>query len=290
MPKRMDDYKWILGSLFSTREEFKAAIITYAIHNGRDLRWIKNDKTRVRVGCKDGCEWLAYCAKLPDEDTWQLRKLVDKHSCSLVYRVKMMNSAWLGNKLLNTVRENPKIKLTDICNKAHEKWNAGVSKMKASRARRAAIDMVDGSFKDQYTRLYDYAHELLRSNPNSTIKMNVQPTEQQQPTDNVDEIVYRPLLPSFQRMYIGLHGCKQSFLRCRPIIGLDGCFLKGYFGGQILAAVGRDPNEQMLPIAFAVVDGETKDSWAWFLDLLVNDLGGPQVCKEFTFISDQQKV
>jgi hypothetical protein len=40
-----------------------------------------------------------------------------------------------------------------------------------------------------------------------------------------------------------------------PIIGLDGCFLKGYYGGQILAAIGRDPNDQMLPIAFAVVEG-----------------------------------
>jgi hypothetical protein len=87
-----------------------------------------------------------------------------------------------------------------------------------------------------------------------------------------------------------LDGCKKSFLKCRPIIGLDGCFLKGYYGGQILAAVGRDPNDQMLPIALAVVEGETKDSWAWFLDLLVNDLGGQRICKTFTFISDQQKV
>jgi hypothetical protein len=46
----------------------------------------------------------------------------------------------------------------------------------------------------------------------------------------------------------------------------------------------------MLPIALAVVEGETKDSWAWFLDLLVNDLGGQRICKTFTFISDQQKV
>jgi hypothetical protein len=57
-----------------------------------------------------------------------------------------------------------------------------------------------------------------------------------------------------------------------------------------LAAIGRDPNDQMLPIALAVVEGETKDSWAWFLELLVNDLGGQRFCKTFTFISDQQKV
>jgi len=45
---------------------------------------------------------------------------------------------------------------------------------------------------------------------------------------------------------------------------------------MILAAVGRDPNEQMLLIAIAVVEGETRDSWTWFLELLINDLGGKE--------------
>ncbi|XP_004496851.1 uncharacterized protein [Cicer arietinum] len=200
---------------------------TYAIHNGRDLKFIKNDKLRVRVKCKEGCEWFAYCAKLPDEDTWQLRKLVDTHSCNREYKVKFTRSSWLGKRLYSTIKENPNIKITDISNKVHQKWNAGVSKMKAFRARRVAIDMVDGSFIEQYIRL--------------------------------------------------------------PIIGLDGCFLKGYYGGMILAAVGRDPNDQMLPIALAVVEGETRDSWTWFLKLLIDDLGGQQACKSYTFIFDQQK-
>lgn len=55
-------------------------------------------------------------------------------------------------------------------------------------------------------------------------------------------------------------GCKLSFIKCRLKIGLDLCFSKGYYGGQILVAVGRDPNDQMLPIALTVVEGETKDS------------------------------
>lgn len=145
--------------------------------------------------------------------------------------------------------------------------------------------MVDGSFREQYIRLYDYCHELLRSNPNSTVKLEVQATN-----STVTDYVDIPLLPSFQRLYMCLNGCKESFLICRPIIGLDGCFLKGYYGGMILAAVGRDPNDQMLPIALAVVEGETRDSWTWFLKLLINDLGGQQACKSYTFIFDQQKV
>lgn len=119
-------------------------------------------------------------------------------------------------------------------------------------------------------RLYDYTHELLRSNPNNTIKLKVQPTESQsEETEQRENYVSRPLLPSFQRLYICIDACKRSFSVCRSIIGVDGCFLKGHYRRQILAALGRDPNDQMMPIALDVVEEETKDSWAWFLDLLI---------------------
>lgn len=130
-------------------------------------------------------------------------------------------------------------------------------------------------------------HELLGSNPNITIKLKVQPTEpQSEETEQHENYVSRPLLPSFQRLYMFLDACKRVFQVCIPIIGVDGCFLKGHYGGQILATIGGDPNDQMMPIALVMVELETKDSWTLFLDLLVQDLGGPQVCKKFTFISD----
>ncbi|KAK4397806.1 hypothetical protein Sango_1256100 [Sesamum angolense] len=43
---------------------------------------------------------------------------------------------------------------------------------------------------------------------------------------------------------------------CRPIIGLDACFLKGPFGGQLMAAIGKDGNNQMFPLTVAVVQCE----------------------------------
>jgi len=46
----------------------------------------------------------------------------------------------------------------------------------------------------------------------------------------------------------------------------------------------------MLPIAIALVEGETKESWKWFLEQLIADLVGPILCLIYTFISDQQKV
>jgi len=46
-----------------------------------------------------------------------------------------------------------------------------------------------------------------------------------------------------------LKACKDSFISFCPIIGLDGCLLKGKYGGELLTTIGRDDNDQMLPIA-----------------------------------------
>ena len=65
--------------------------------------------------------------------------------------------------------------------------------------------------------------------------------------------------------------------------------LKITYGGQLLVAVGRDLNDQYFPLAFAVVENECKETWRWFLTLLLEDIGDIQ-SNRWVFISDQQKV
>lgn len=85
-------YTWEVGMYFSTKGDFKEAIISYAFQSGRKLKFSKNDKIRVRVRCKYGCEWESYCAKFPNEDYWQLNKVVNIHSCNKEYNVKLIST------------------------------------------------------------------------------------------------------------------------------------------------------------------------------------------------------
>jgi hypothetical protein len=55
-----------------------------------------------------------------------------------------------------------------------------------------------------------------------------------------------------------------------------------------MSAVGRDANNNMYPIAMAVVEAKTKDCWTRFLEALVTNLGPTK--HGFTFVSDRQKV
>ncbi|VVA28315.1 PREDICTED: Transposase MuDR plant [Prunus dulcis] len=95
--------------------------------------------------------------------------------------------------------------------------------------------------------------------------------------------------PHFQRLYECLDACKKGFLAgCRPIIGVDECHLKGPFSGQLLAAVGIDANDNIYPIAYAAVELETEETYSWFLELWIGDLGHVSD-HGWIFISDQQK-
>jgi hypothetical protein len=63
MPEKMKDYKWEVGTYFVSKLVFMEAMRTYAVHSGRAIKFRKNDKDRVRVKCKEGCPWEAFCGK-----------------------------------------------------------------------------------------------------------------------------------------------------------------------------------------------------------------------------------
>lgn len=54
----------------------------------------------------------------------------------------------------------------------------------------------------------------------------------------------------------------------RKAISVDGIVIKAKFKGVLLAASMQDANFQVFPVAFAIVDGENKAAWTWFLTQL----------------------
>ncbi|XP_050233158.1 uncharacterized protein LOC126681655 [Mercurialis annua] len=134
-----------------------------------------------------------------------------------------------------------------------------------------------GSYREEYGLLHDYAAVIKQTNPGTTcFAMSCS-------TDNLEG------KPLFSMFYVCFEACKKGWMAgCRKIIGINGCFLKGICKGQLLCAAGRDGNNQMFPIAWGVVELETKTTWSWFLKSLINDLelGDGE---GYTFISVMQK-
>lgn len=73
------------------------------------------------------------------------------------------------------------------------------------------------------------------------------------------------------------------------MIGVDGTHLKGNYGGILLSIIALDRNNEIFPLAYAVVSIENEENWSYFFLHLYNQLkdGGRN---NGTIISDRQKV
>jgi transposase-like protein len=78
-----------------------------------------------------------------------------------------------------------------------------------------------------------------------------------------------------------------DFAHYRPVISVDDTFLTRKNKGTLMVAVGMTTKNQLLSLAFALVEGENNESWKWFLGLVRKQVIGPnrQVC----MISDHHR-
>ncbi|KAL4394371.1 hypothetical protein AHAS_Ahas02G0145300 [Arachis hypogaea] len=170
------------------------------------------------------------------------------HVKGTIYSGRLASSSWISKKIANNISRGEEMKLVTVIQTIQDKYMANISVGKAYWARKKAREEVHGQTIQQYAKLRDYCAEILRANSGSSLSI----------------LVDRPSLmhqPRFMRMYMCLDAVKKGFLAgCRPIIGVDGCHLKGDHGQQLLVAVDRDPNDNYFPIAVAAIEAETKDS------------------------------
>ncbi|CAM0947194.1 unnamed protein product [Alopecurus aequalis] len=201
------------------------------------------------------------------------------HTCTPLGENTKVTINWLAHQSEQAMRIDPNTSVDTLIDNAKQKFGVEVPRSKAYRARKKAFDVVIGDQKKQYRRLRDYLQAIIDTNPGSRCIVTTK------------EIMGDPSPnPRFHGLFICLNASKEGFLNgCRPFIGLDGCFIKLSTGQQILAATGRDGNNNIFPIAFGVVEKEDTASWLWFLTQLRYCIGEASQFGTYTIMSDRQK-
>ncbi|KAK4255705.1 hypothetical protein QN277_008669 [Acacia crassicarpa] len=91
----------------------------------------------------------------------------------------------------------------------------------------------------------------------------------------------------FERLFIAYGCCINGFLLgCRPILYIDGCHLSGPYLGTLLVASTYDADNNLYPLAYTIVNGETYEDWSWFLRNLKEFIGSLQI----TIVSDRHNA
>ena len=70
---------------------------------------------------------------------------------------------------------------------------------------------------------------------------------------------------TFKSVFWAFRPCIVGFKKCRPVISIDATHLYGKYKGKLMIAMATDANNKIYPVAFAVVESESTETWGWFL-------------------------
>ncbi|KAA0064191.1 uncharacterized protein E6C27_scaffold548G001300 [Cucumis melo var. makuwa] len=146
-----------------------------------------------------------------------------------------------------------------------KKFGYRVPYHRAWDGKRKVVAKVFGDWDESYKLLPKWLYMVKHTNPGTCVEWRVRDT-------NIEGHV---VLTS---VFWAFGPCIEVFNRCRPIIQIDGTHLYGKYRGKLLIATFVDSNRHLLPLAFAIVDEESVDSWGWFLQHLKKVVFHDEIC------------
>ncbi|XP_057792920.1 uncharacterized protein LOC131009535 [Salvia miltiorrhiza] len=191
----------VIGMYFQDGLQCRAALTTWAIENGRYVRFKGVSKKKLLAECTLPCPWKLYASSVQSNGTFMIRSCGGDHTCAKAMSNKLLSSQWIATRYLNVYRVRYNLSVKDLSADILERFKVRVPKDRLYKARRMAQEMVRGSVDQHYGMIKNYVAELRRVDPEGKFELVLQ-------ADN-----------TFKALYIGLSALRKGFkASCRPVI------------------------------------------------------------------------
>ncbi|XP_057760032.1 uncharacterized protein LOC130980357 [Arachis stenosperma] len=225
--------KFQIGQSFQNKDEAVLSVKDYSIRRGVEYRVIESDHLKYHGKCKEfgkGCSWLIRVALRARKGTWEVRRA----------------DAAVTVKVLQQVTEAD--------------YGFRPSYRKVWMAKQKAVAQIYGDWEESYADLPRWMLGVQSTMPGTITVLKTSPVRLRGEVD--ESTVY------FHQLFWTFSPCIEAFRHCKPLVSIDGTHLYGKYGGMLLLAIAQDGNSNILPIAFALVEGENAESWSFFLSNL----------------------
>uniref|UniRef100_K3ZCA9 SWIM-type domain-containing protein n=1 Tax=Setaria italica TaxID=4555 RepID=K3ZCA9_SETIT len=268
------------GMKFKSLEELKFFLADYAVRLHRPFSVVRSDKNlRYNVMCKQGCHWRVWSRLISSTGQWRILNVVQSHTCrsSQLKRVHVQCIAkYLGRRILGIIRKDNETSVPSLVESIFAFSGYRVKYSKVCLAKQHAIALLWGDSKESYGMVPRVLTAMAYYN--FGVKWFIDSCDMMHPDNGVLKHV-------LQRVFWCFPQCSVAFQHCRPMILVDDTFLTGKYKGTLLMAVGVDPKQQLVPLAFALAESENNESWSWFMKLVRRHVLGPS-CQVY-MISDR---
>ncbi|VVA28316.1 PREDICTED: Transposase MuDR plant [Prunus dulcis] len=132
----LNNPKFEKGMLFGRKGDLKTALKNYLVMGNYAIKFVKNDKRRLIAKCRN-CTWMLHASFMQLEQTLQIKSFNDKHTCLQTPTNHM------------SIRE---IKLKNLRKAVKRDLGYNVSHSQCSRAKKKAMEIIEGTYKEQYSR------------------------------------------------------------------------------------------------------------------------------------------
>uniref|UniRef100_K3ZZ77 SWIM-type domain-containing protein n=1 Tax=Setaria italica TaxID=4555 RepID=K3ZZ77_SETIT len=244
------------GMKFNSLEELKFFLADYAVRLHRPFSVVHSDKNlRYNVMCNTG--------------QWRISNVVQPHTCwsSQPKREHVQCTAkYLGRRILGIIRKDSETSVPSLVESIFIFSGYRVKYSKAWRAKQHAVALLWGDWKESYGMVPRVLSAITYYDPG--VKWCIDSCGMILPDNGV-------LKHILQRVFWCFPQCSEAFQHCRPVILVDGTFLTSKYKGTLMMAVAVDPEQQLVPLAFALVESENNESWSWFMKLVQVHVLGP---------------
>lgn len=126
---------------------------------------MKSEEGRIRAKCGwPGCPWTIYGAYTSRCSRFQVITYEDQHECAPNRDNHLVTAKVIARRYEHILRANPTWKIDSIKATVLKDFFADVSTSKCKAAKKIVSEKLLAGLKDEYTKVFDYQLELLRSN------------------------------------------------------------------------------------------------------------------------------
>ncbi|XP_047250059.1 uncharacterized protein LOC124885851 [Capsicum annuum] len=238
---------------FSSKDILKRAVTIWSLHKNKKFIVVTSSKKLWIVRCRFheslGCRWFLRGRKFGGS-LWKIGKYFDNHRCEtegLTIGHANLDTNLIASLFLNQIRKNPKLLVVDVISKVYEIFGHQVTYKKAWLGRQRAFKLMYGDFQKSLSELPKFFAAFQHFNHGTIVEW-----KHKESMSSLEVKTFKFVFWAF-KPYI------DGFRTCCPVISVDETHLYGKYEIKLLIAVGIDGNDNILSLAFANVDRESKE-------------------------------